>query len=284
MKRCILRAALLDRGGAVGVNDRVCDRTVLDNAAVDEQVLGSARRPLLRQRGDVAEQLDVAGVAANLDQVAPVAIQLIQPFPQRRYRRALQHLPSGTGEREADLRIAQRQLRDEPRDLRGLGPVRLEKLASRRKVVKEIGDLDRRAFRRPGFSNRRDGSAVDPDLGARIHLPGPRAHHEVRDRRDRREGFAPESERRDGRQIVSAADLARRVPLDGQACILRIHSLAIVVYPDQLLAAQLHDDRQPPRTRVNGVLDQLLDDGGRPLDDFAGGDLVSEIRWKTVDF
>ena len=96
----------------------------------------------------------------------------------------------------------------------------------------------------------------------------------MRDRRDRREGFAPESERRDGRQIVGAADLARRVPLDGQTRILRIHPLAIVIDPDQLLATQFDDDRQPPRTRVDGVLDQLLDDGGRPLDDFAGGNLI----------
>ena len=96
----------------------------------------------------------------------------------------------------------------------------------------------------------------------------------MRDRRDRREGFAPESERRDGRQIVSAADLARRVPLDGQSRILRLHPFAIVVNSDQFLAAELNDDRQPPRTGIDGVLDQLLDDGGRPLDDFAGGNLI----------
>ena len=74
---------------------------------------GPARRSLLGQRRDVAEQLDVAAVAAHLDQVAPIAVQLIQPVAQRRDRRALQHLASGAGEREADLRIAQRQLRDD---------------------------------------------------------------------------------------------------------------------------------------------------------------------------
>ena len=65
-----LRAALLDRRDAVGVDDGVRDRPVLDDAAVDEDVLRPARRPLLGQRRDVAEHLHVAAVAADLDQVA----------------------------------------------------------------------------------------------------------------------------------------------------------------------------------------------------------------------
>ena len=51
-----LRAALLDRRRAVGVDDRVRDRPVLDDPAVDEDVLRAARRPLLGQRGDVADR------------------------------------------------------------------------------------------------------------------------------------------------------------------------------------------------------------------------------------
>ena len=61
------RAALLDRRHAVGVDDRVRDRPVLDDAAVDEHVLRPARRPLLGQRRDVAEHLHVAAVAPHLD-------------------------------------------------------------------------------------------------------------------------------------------------------------------------------------------------------------------------
>ena len=34
---------------------------------------------------------------------------------------------------------------------------------------------------------------------------------------------------------------------------------------------------------VDRVLDQLLDDRGRPLDDLAGGDLVGEVRGQPVD-
>ena len=37
------------------------------------------------------------------------------------------------------------------------------------------------------------------------------------------------------------------------------------------------------RLGVDGVLDQLLDDRGRPLDDFAGGDLVREVVGQAGD-
>ena len=60
-----LGAALLDRRHAVGVDDRVRDRLVLDDAAVDEDVLRPARRPLLGQRRDVAGQPDAAGFLAR---------------------------------------------------------------------------------------------------------------------------------------------------------------------------------------------------------------------------
>ena len=80
------------------------------------------------------------------------------------------------------------------------------------------------------------------------------------------------------------ADLAGGVPLDRQPRILRLHPLAIVLDPHLLLAAPFDVDGQAARARVDRVLDQLLDDGGRPLDDFAGGNLVGEIGGETMDF
>ena len=37
------------------------------------------------------------------------------------------------------------------------------------------------------------------------------------------------------------------------------------------------------RARVERVLDQLLDDGRRPLDDLAGGDPVDDVAREPVD-
>ena len=37
------------------------------------------------------------------------------------------------------------------------------------------------------------------------------------------------------------------------------------------------------RAGVERVLDQLLDDRGRPLDDLAGGDLIGKVEREAVD-
>ena len=107
-----LGTPFLDGGDAVRVDDRVRDRAVLDDAAIDEDVLRPARRPLLRQRGDEADNFHLAAVPAHVNQVPTLAVELIQPIPQARHRRALQHLAARAREREPDFRVAERELRD----------------------------------------------------------------------------------------------------------------------------------------------------------------------------
>ena len=71
-----LGAALLDGRDAVGLRNRVRDGAVLDDAAVDEDVLGAADRPLVAERRDVAVDLQPARLLAQLDQIEPLAEQL----------------------------------------------------------------------------------------------------------------------------------------------------------------------------------------------------------------
>ena len=52
-------AALLDRGDAVGLLDRVRDRAVAHHPAIDEHVLRAAHGPLLAERGDIAAHRDM---------------------------------------------------------------------------------------------------------------------------------------------------------------------------------------------------------------------------------
>ena len=70
-------------------------------------------------------------------------------------------------------------------------------------------------------------------------------------------------------------DLARRVALDRKPRVLRLHPFAVVFDADLLLAAELDVNREAPSSGVDRVLDELLDDGRRPLDDFARRDLVA---------
>ena len=95
-----LRAALLDRRDAVGLDDRVRDRPVLDDAAVDEDVLGAAGRALVAERGHVAFDLQAAGLLPDLDQVGALAEQLEEPLAQAVDGRALQQAASAAADGE----------------------------------------------------------------------------------------------------------------------------------------------------------------------------------------
>src|SRR5207244_13179791 len=98
------------------------------DAAMDVDVLRPARRPLLGKRGNEAKNLHVATVTAHVNQIAAFAIQLIQAIAKTGDWRTLQDLPAGTGECEADFRIAERELRHDPRHLRRLCGIRFQKL------------------------------------------------------------------------------------------------------------------------------------------------------------
>ena len=126
-------------------------------------------------------------------------------------------------------------------------------------------------------------AAVDANLGSARSAAGARAKHEVRDRRDARQRLAAKTERPDRAQIVSVRYLARGVALERQPGVLRLHSLAIVVDANQLLAAELDGNRDAPGTGVERVLDELLDDGSRTFDDFAGGNLIREVGRQTMN-
>ncbi len=278
-----LGTAFLDRRDAVGLGNGVRDGAVLDDATVDEYVLGPANRTVIAERRNVTMDRDPRRVLLNLDQIRTIAEQLKEPLRQPRSWRTLEHRPHARRQRPADLRVAERQLRDQPRDLGRLGNVGLEELASRRQVEEQIRDLDAGSLARADVARGRRPSAIDPDLGAALCASRPRAKNEVRDRRDAGKRFPAKPERPDRAEVVWRPDLAGGMPLDRELRVLGVHALAVVFDADQLLAPQLDRDRDAGRGRVERVLDQLLHDRGRALDDLAGGNLVREVQRQTMD-
>ena len=160
-----LGAALLDRRDAVGIDDGVCDGAILDDSPVDEDVLRATGWTLLGERRDVADDLDLPAVSLHVHQVAPLSVQLIEPFAKRRHRRTLDDLASGARQREPYLRVAQCQLRDQAGDLRRLCAVRFQKFPAGRQVVEEIRHLDRGALGHADLGDRRHRAAIDTHLG-----------------------------------------------------------------------------------------------------------------------
>src|SRR5271166_3857512 len=71
--------------------------------------------------------------------------------------------------------------------------------------------------------------------------------------------------------------------LDGEVEIFRGHAAAIVDDANEPPAAQFDRDVDAAGARVERILDELLDDGGRPLDDLARRDAVDKNGIKTAD-
>jgi hypothetical protein len=121
------------------------------------------------------------------------------------------------------------------------------------------------------------------------HLPavflarGAGSQRQSRDRQQARQGLAAETERAHALEVLEAGDLAGGVALQCQRELAARDAVPVVAHPDQGQAAQFQLEVDAPGARVEAVLEQLLDRGGRPLNHFAGGDLVDELFWEDLD-
>ena len=73
------------------------------------------------------------------------------------------------------------------------------------------------------------------------------------------------------------------MPLEGQRKVFRRNAAAVIADPYQVEAAPADLDRYLTGTRVEGVLYELLYDGGGPFDNLAGGDLADDVRRQLLD-
>ena len=71
--------------------------------------------------------------------------------------------------------------------------------------------------------------------------------------------------------------------LEGQQSVVAIHAAAVVGDADQLAPAGLDLDADAVGPGVQSVLQQLFNDGGRPVHHLARGDLVGNLVGKYTD-
>ena len=76
------------------------------------------------------------------------------------------------------------------------------------------------------------------------------------------------------RSPSGSLEVAWRSTASGE--VVRIHAAAVVDDADQPAAAALDNHVDPGRAGIERVLNELLDGGGRALDDLARGDPIHE--------
>ena len=71
--------------------------------------------------------------------------------------------------------------------------------------------------------------------------------------------------------------------LEGEQSVVAHHAAAVVGDADEAAATGFNFDADAGGAGIEGVLQQLLDDGGGAVDDLAGGDLVGNLVGENAD-
>ena len=251
--------------------DRRTDHRVADAAAVHERdQLEAALRPQILPPQPHGGRRGFESGSADLGFVAP---HPRQQFLDAAAARTLEDALAVVDQRERDGGIGERVVLDQTRNAAELRRGRLEELAPRRQIIEKILDDHRRAGTQ---RHRRDaGHAVFIVQRSAFGQFGATAvDFEVTDGADAAQRFAAIPQRGNRLEVRLAADLAGGVFFHRQGQFFRDDAAAVVLHGDQHLAAlpQFHVDGR--RAGVEAVFDQFLDDGKRPLDHLAGGDLA----------
>ena len=130
---------------------------------------------------------------------------------------------------------------------------------------------------------REETSAVYGDLGSQLLIVHTGPHLDLCDRRDRRQGFAPETERSEVIDVVQRADFRRSMTFERQAGIRFAHATTVIRYLNQGFTPVSIVHRNRMASRIDRIFHQLLDNRCRPFNDLTGGNLVGNSVGQYAD-
>ena len=289
------RVAVAGEHVGIGGAQRPEQQLVADRAVVDEEVLGDRRAAREgRERREAAEPdavalgVDREGVGHEIrtEERAQPAAEGVEEVA--RLGVEPQDLARGlgvaaVGEGEADGGRGHRQPPHDVGDRLRLGAVGAEELEPRRGRREERLDLDHGPAGQRRRPERRD---VAPAHGDRRGLGAHRQLREVSVSRPTAPSEGRASPRKPKvrmrvRSVPSIFEVAWRS--SARRSSVRRNAVAVVLDPDQPLAAVGEGDVDPPGAGVERILDELLHRRGRPLDHLAGGDPVRRGRIELPD-
>ena len=180
--------------------------------------------------------------------------------------------------------MGKRQLFDPARALTALRLRRFQEFCSGRHVVKKIAHDKRGALRRANLLAFLFFSALNgvADTGQRVRCFGDAFHSGHGG--NARKRLAAESQGGDVVEILHLPDLTCRMSKKRSAHLTCRNAGAVIRDADEGRSAVADLHRDGRRQGVQRVLRQFLDNGGRPLDHLAGGDLVYRCFIKHLNF
>ena len=292
----------------VGLLDGALQRSRADRAAVDEEshgvaaaavVRGRRRQPSDAQRARPILQLALAtegdrggrrGRSPDRREGGPSRFQIVDgwggvraalgrvglsPWGGGQARRA-EHAAALDAQLQRDLGSRQRGLAADPRDGGALAARPGQEAPPGRLPREEVAQLDRRAGRGPGRFRRiilADG-AVQAQSRAQARVVPPADAVDAGDGGHAGQRLAAEAVAVQPREVVQAPQLGGGVAPEGERQVFGPHAGAVVAHEDAFQAGAVDLDLDAAGAGVAGILQQLLDGGGGPLDDLAGGDRV----------
>ena len=270
---------------AIGPADRAVEQLVAHRPAVDEEVLGLGIGAVEGRQADVAGQAQALALGVDRQRIlGEVAAEDRREAAQARLEqlalggRQVQEIALAVAEDEADPVVRHGEPCQGVARLHLLGPGGLEELEARGCRVEEVAHLDPGAAAERRRLHSALAPAFDGEAPGLAGVGGARraaGDGHAADRPDRRQRLAAETEGRDVDQIV-LGQLRGRMALDGERQFLRRHPVAVVAHREIASPAVAQYRLDVPGARVEGVLQQFLEGGGRPLDHLAGGDAVDQ--------
>ncbi len=211
------------------------------------------------------------------------AEHLAESFEHRVGARQIEDRATVGGEAKRDMMIGERDALERFGNRALLGRQRLQKLEPRGRVEEQLAHFDSRPRRHRAGAGVLDIAGFGRDFDAMLVGSAAGLHPQMRHAGNRGERFAAKSERTNRGQVGGAANLRGSMAAQRQDSVGARHAAAVVGDRYQRRAAAEDFDADGMGAGVERVLDQLLDGGGRPLDDLARRNLAGDLLGQYVD-
>ena len=262
----------------IGAHDGMMEVARFDKALIDEEELFAPR---------FAGHFRFTDEAAYPDDICIEVLQGYEFFVGLRAKEIDDALPQIPGrklmdvlfvvdEAEADVGVSQHEALEFFDDVAHFHGVGFEEIAPGGDIEEEVFDGDAGTCGAGAVFLLFYFAAADEDAGAQFLMVLAGFHFHLSHSCYGGQGFAPKALGAYGKEVFGLAYFGSGVAFEGEAGICFGHAAAVVNDLDEAAACFFDDELDVIGAGIYGIFQEFFDDGGGPLDDFAGGNLVGD--------